>query len=33
MVVGYHGGLDALLVILVVTSVIAMAGLGLMEGM
>lgn len=33
MVVGYHGGLDALLVILMVTSVIAMTGLGLMVGM
>jgi uncharacterized membrane protein len=32
MVVGYHGGLDALLVILVVTSVVAMMGLGLMVG-
>ncbi len=32
MVVGYHGGLDALLVILVVTSVIAVTGLGLMVG-
>lgn len=33
MVVGYHGGLDALLIILVVTSVVAMTGLGLMVGM
>ena len=32
MVVGYHGGLDALLVVLVVTSVVAMMGLGLMVG-